>query len=81
MMWNGAIRSVSIGYLNLCIAAQVKLIELRKAPGEATAASWCTAVFFVVFLLGYFAGSLAYMAKHREVLDTPEVRARIGNWY
>lgn len=81
MMWNGAIRSVSIGYLNLCIAGQVKLIELRKAPGEATAASWCTAVGFTIFLVGYFAGPLAYMAKHREVLDTPEVRARIGNWY
>ena len=81
MMWNGAIRSVSIGYVNFCIAAQVKLLELRKAPGEAAAASLGTAVFFAVFLVGYFVVSLAYMAKHRKVLDTPEMRAKIGNWY
>jgi hypothetical protein len=79
--WNGAIRSVSLGYMNLCIAAYVNVVVLRDEPEATTPGSIATVVVLVGLLVGYAAMCLAWLLKHRDELDTPACRAKAGNLY
>ena len=80
-LWNGAIRSASLGYMNLCIAAYVQLVVLRDDPAALTPGAVATAVVLVGALLGYVGVCLAWLLKHRDELDTPACRAKAGNLY
>ena len=81
MIWNGLIRSVSMGYLNLCIAAVVKVQDMRRYPETATTAGIATAAAMLTFLVGYFLVTLIVLVKNRRSLDWEEKRESFGLLY
>jgi len=82
-MWNGIIRSISMGYMNFCIAATVKIQDMQRNPETATAGAVASAAGTVLFLLGYFVVSLVWLIRNSDVktLEKPETIAKFGNWY
>ena len=82
-VYNGIIRSISIGYMNFGIAAVVKIQDMQRSPETATIGSIATAAGLVVFLFGYFIVSLVWLIRNRaaSTLEDPETIAKFGNWY
>ena len=82
-IWNGIIRSISMGYMNFCIAATVKIQGMQRHPETLTAAGAASAAATVIFLFGYFVVSLVWLVRNRgaSTLEKPETIAKFGNWY
>lgn len=82
-MWNGIIRSISMGYMNFCISATVMIQDMQRNPETATTAGIASAAGMVLFLFGYFLVSLVWLIKNRnnKALEEPETIAKFGNWY
>jgi hypothetical protein len=67
-MWNGTIRSISIAYLNLIIAATVQFLVIRQKPNEVTGAQVASAAGVLGFCLCYCLYCLYFLVKNRDVL-------------
>lgn len=81
MLWNGAIRSVSLAYMNLNIAACVQLLAIRRSSDPATASALATVTGTFSFLFGYFLFALIFLIRNRDNLDSEEIKAKWQNFY
>lgn len=68
-MFNGTIRSISIGYVNFCISTQAKIQDMVRDPDSVTAGGVIGVVVWIVFLLGYCSISCFWLVRNYDKLD------------
>jgi hypothetical protein len=66
--WNGAIRSVGLAYINLCITCMIKWKDMVEKPETADGAGIGSVVALNIFLIGCAVGPAVFMLKHRHQL-------------